>query len=291
MRAISFCGWPWRERCYRRRARRATVRRAKTVKMHVVTSRLSKQHLDQYDRDGILFPVQVFSADEAALFRCELESIAGNCGADSPKRLDGLHLFFDWAYRLVTHDALLDAVEDVLGSDILVDGTLVFYKPPQDSSYISWHQDSVYSGWHLTPSTSAWIALTASHPSNGCMRVIPGSHKQGVLDHANARDASNLLFRGERVHTVDESRAVDVVLQPGEMSFHHSNLIHGSNPNTSDEPRIGFIVRFVTNQIQHQDRPLLRVRGGADCSHLNLAQPPTDLNQQNAFAAWRAYNG
>lgn len=258
--------------------------------MHVVTTSLSRQHLDQYERDGIVFPVKVLSVDEAAFFRGALESIAGNCEAGTLKRLDGLHLFFDWAYRLVTHDALLNTVEDILGGDILIDGTLVFYKPPQDSSYVSWHQDSVYSGWHLTPSTSAWIALTASHPSNGCMRVIPGSHKQGVLDHANAHDDSNLLFRGERVQTVDESCAVDVVLQPGEMSLHHSNLIHGSNPNTSDEPRIGFIVRFVTNRIQHQGRPLLRVRGEADCSHLILAEPPTKMEQHNAFSAWRSYN-
>jgi hypothetical protein len=260
------------------------------VKVNVVTTSLSSKQLNQYDRDGIVFPVRVLPVDEAALFRGELESVAGNCEAGTLKRLDGLHLFFDWAYHLVTHDALLNAVEDVLGSDILIDGTLVFYKPPQDSSYVSWHQDSVYSGWHLTPSTSAWIALTASHPSNGCMRVIPGSQKQGVLDHANARDDSNLLFRGERVQTVDESLAVDVVLQPGEMSLHHSNLIHGSNPNTSDEPRIGFIVRFVTNRIQPQERPLLRVRGEADCSHLTLAEPPCEMDQQNAFTAWRACN-
>jgi hypothetical protein len=260
------------------------------VKVHVVTNGLSRQHLNQYERDGILFPVKVLSDDEAARFRCELESIADNCGAGTMKRLDGLHLFFDWAYHLVTHDALLNAVEDILGGDILVDGTLVFYKPPQDSSYVSWHQDSVYSSWHLTPSTSAWIALTASHPSNGCMRVIPGSHLQGVLAHADGRDDSNLLYRGERVQTVNESRAVDVVLQPGEMSLHHSNLIHGSNPNTSDEPRIGFIVRFVTNRIQPQDRPLLRVRGEADCSHLNLAEPPEEMDQQSALSAWRAYN-
>jgi non-heme Fe2+,alpha-ketoglutarate-dependent halogenase len=260
------------------------------VKVNVVTTNLSSQQLNQYDRDGIVFPVSVLSVDEATLFRGELESVAGNCEVGTLKRLDGLHLFFDWAYQLVTHDALLNAVEDILGGDILIDGTLVFYKPPQDSSYVSWHQDSVYSGWHLTPSTSAWIALTTSHPSNGCMRVIPGSHKQGVLDHANASDDSNLLFRGERVQTVDESLAVDVVLQPGEMSLHHSNLIHGSNPNTSDEPRIGFIVRFVTNRIQPQERPLLRVRGEADCSHLRLAEPPCEMDQQNAFTAWRACN-
>jgi non-haem Fe2+, alpha-ketoglutarate-dependent halogenase len=261
-------------------------------KAHGVTTELSTQQINQYDGDGIVFPVKVFSADDVFMFRCALESIANGCGEGALKRFDSLHLFFDWAYRLVTHDALLNAVEDILGGDILIDGTLVFFKPPKDSSYVSWHQDSVYSGWHLTPSISAWIALTASHPANGCMRVIPGSHRQGLLEHDNVRDDPNLLNkRGERIAMdVDESRAVDVVLQPGEMSLHHSTIIHGSNANTSDEPRIGFIVRFVTNQTTNRDRPLLRVRGTADCSHLSLAEPPSEMNQQAAISAWRAFS-
>ncbi|HEX8843172.1 MAG TPA: phytanoyl-CoA dioxygenase family protein [Pyrinomonadaceae bacterium] len=256
-----------------------------------MTTSLSRQQLDQYDRDGILFPIKVFSADEVSLFRSAFESIANNCGEGSLKRFDSLHLFFDWAYQLITHDALLNAVEDVLGGDILIDGTLIFYKPPQDCGYASWHQDSVYSGLHLTPSISAWIALTPSHPLNGCMRVLPGSHKQGVLDHDNVRDDPNLLnLRGERVKAVvDESRVVDVVLQPGEISLHHSNIVHGSKPNTSDEPRIGFIVRFLTNRTTNRDRALLRVRGEADCSHLRLAEPPGEMDQQTAFSAWRAF--
>ncbi|MCI0590477.1 MAG: phytanoyl-CoA dioxygenase family protein [Gammaproteobacteria bacterium] len=253
-----------------------------------MTTRLSGQQLIQYDRDGIVFPIKVFSADEVSLFRGALESIANNYGEGSLKRFDSLHLFFDWAHHLVTHDALLDAVEDILGGDIVIFGTLVFFKPPKDSSYVSWHQDSVYSGLHLTPSTSAWIALTPSHRANGCMRVIPGSHKQGLLDHANVRDDPNLLRRGERVKmVVDESQAVDIELQPGEMSLHHSTIVHGSNPNTSDKPRIGFIVRFVTNRITNRDRPMLRVRGEADCSHLCFAEPPLEMDQQSAIAAWR----
>jgi non-haem Fe2+, alpha-ketoglutarate-dependent halogenase len=251
---------------------------------------LSRQQLDRYHRDGIVFPVEVCSPGEASAFRHDLQSIADNCKGALSKRLDSLHLFFPWAYRLATRDELLTAVESILGADILIDGTLVFYKPPQDSSYVSWHQDSVYSGWHLTPSTSAWIALTHSNRANGCMRVIPGSHEQGLLNHDNAKDDSNLLRRGERVATVvDESAALDVVLQPGEMSLHHSNIVHGSNPNKSDGPRIGFIVRFVTDRIENRGRQVLRVRGQADCSHLTLAQPPLDTSQETAFSAWREF--
>jgi hypothetical protein len=265
--------------------------RNESDKVSDVVSGLSQEQLDRYRRDGIVFPVEVFSPDEAEHFRAALESIASQYAEGTLKRLDGLHLFFEWAYQLVSHERLLDAIESVLGRELLIDGTLVFYKPPQASNYVSWHQDSVYSGWHLTPSVSAWIALTASHQANGCMRVIPGSHLQGPLDHANARDHSNLLFRGERVEAVDELRAVDVVLRPGEMSLHHSNLVHGSNPNTSNEPRIGFIVRFVTNQIARRDRPVMRVRGEGDCSHLILAEPPLKMDQRAALSAWVSLNG
>ena len=252
---------------------------------------LSRQQLEQYERDGVVFPVRVFSAAEAGRFRAALDSLSDQCGAGVIKRFDNLHLFFDWAHRLVTHDALLDAVEGVLGQDILVEATVVFYKPPRDAGYVSWHQDSAYSDWHLTPTVSAWIALTASHRANGCMRVVPGSHKQGLLAHSNSRDGANLLFRGERVAVGDESRAVDVVLRPGEMSLHHSTIVHGSNPNTSDEPRVGFIVRYVTSRVGDRTRSLLRVRGRADCSHLRLAPPPAHTDPDEAFAAWRASEG
>src|SRR5713226_1169904 len=252
----------------------------------IVDPAITEDQLNRYQRDGVIFPIRVFSAAEASVFRGALDSVVEQCEGDPLRRLGNLHLFFDWAYRLVTHDALLNAIESVLGNDLLIDGTLVFYKRPQDFSYVSWHQDSVYSGWHLTPSTSAWIALSASHPANGCMRVIPGSHAYGQLKHVNVRDDSNLVRRGERVETVDEAAALDVVLQPGEMSLHQSTIVHGSNPNLSAEPRIGFIVRFVTSKITNRDRALLRVRGQADCSHLRLAPPPIEMDEQSALAAW-----
>jgi len=242
----------------------------------------------RYEQDGIVFPVSVLSADEVSENRNALDSIAARCGEGSLKRFDNLHLFFPWAYRLATHDTLLNVVESFLGPDIVIDGTLVFYKPAHDGSYASWHQDSVYSGWHLTPSISAWIALTSSNRNNGCMRAIPGSHKLGLLEHDNVQNDPNLLNRrGERVRMdVKDSDAIDIVLRPGEMSLHHTNLVHGSNPNTSDGPRIGFIVRFVTNRTTNRDRLVVHARGDADCSHLRLAQPPVSEDMESAIAEW-----
>jgi ectoine hydroxylase-related dioxygenase (phytanoyl-CoA dioxygenase family) len=250
---------------------------------------LSPASVERYANEGVLFPIRVLSAAEVVRYRDALESVAAGCGEGYRRRFDNLHLFFPWAYRLATSEGLLDAVESVLGPDLVVDGTLVFYKPPHDASYASWHQDSVYSGWHLTPSVSAWIALTPSERANGCMRVIPGSHKDGLLEHDNVLGDPHLLNRrGERLRNdVDESLAVDVTLQPGEMSLHHTNVVHGSNPNGSAGPRIGFIVRFVTSLTTNRDRRVMRVRGDADCSHLRLASPPVEESLQIAVTKWR----
>ena len=253
--------------------------------------KLSKQQLKDYERDGFLFPIDVFSAAEVATFRNAFEALIESSRHCSPKRFDRLHLFFGWAHQIVTHDVLLDVVEAILGDDILVYGTLVLSKQPHDSRYASWHQDSFYSGLHLTPSTSAWIALTPSHSGNGCMRVIPGSHKLGSLDHENVSDDPHLLNRrGERIKVdVDESSAIDVVLQPGQLSLHQSTIVHGSTPNTSAEPRIGFIARFVTSQMQNPNTRLLRVRGNGDCRHLDLATPPS-LNPEATLSSWLAFS-
>ena len=254
-----------------------------------MSASLATESVERYGREGILFPIGVLSDAEVARYREALEAVAASCRGDGyRRRFDNLHLFFPWAYRLATNEALLNAVESILGPDLVIDGTLVFYKPPHDSSYASWHQDSVYSGWHLTPSVSAWIALTPSERSNGCMRVIPGSHQDGLLDHDNIVDPDLLNRRGERLRDdVDESRAVDVVLGPGEMSLHNANVVHGSNANQSKGPRIGFIVRFVTTQTTRRDRRVMRVRGEGDCSHLRLASPPVDEDLRTSVMKWR----
>jgi ectoine hydroxylase-related dioxygenase (phytanoyl-CoA dioxygenase family) len=254
-----------------------------------MANKLSKQQLTQYERQGIVFPIKVLSSEEVAYFYSEFETFIKSC--DSGRRLDNLHLFFEWANRLVTHDAVLDAIQAVLGRDILVYGSLIFYKPPRNSGYVPWHQDSVYSGLHLTPSISAWIALTHSNSANGCMRVIPKSHKGGLLNHVNVVDEANMTERGEQVAAaINEAEALDVVLQPGEMSLHHNTIVHGSRPNTSSEPRIGFIVRFVTDQVMSRAWPMLRVRGKADCSHLTLAEPRLGTDQRAAFEAWNEFS-
>jgi ectoine hydroxylase-related dioxygenase (phytanoyl-CoA dioxygenase family) len=230
---------------------------------------LSSSQVGDYERDGILFPVRVLTDDEVARFRREFAPlVSGLEGRAQPIRQP--HLSLPWASELATHPAVADAAESVLGPDVLVHSTIIFFKRPGDGGYVSWHQDGLYATLRAPRLTSAWIALSASTVENGCMRVIPGSHHQGIVPHAEKPSEGNLLRHGQAVEGVDETLARDVVLQPGEMSLHHGDIVHGSSPNRSPEERIGFIVRFVTPAVEKADHPLIRVRGTAPCPHLDL---------------------
>ena len=145
---------------------------------------LSAEQLERYQRDGILFPVPVLSPAETARFRAAFEELAARLGGRPvAQALGHTQLYFRWAYDLATHPAILDAVEDVLGPDILVWTVSIFPKYPRDAGYISWHQDGTYWGLDSTQVTTAWVALTDSVVENGCMRVVPGSHQSPILPH------------------------------------------------------------------------------------------------------------
>lgn len=252
----------------------------------MATNSLSTEQVARYETDGVLFPVPALARDEVTRARDAFDEIDARSGG----RLEyaaWLHLFFRWAYDLATHPSVLDAVESVIGQDILASSTLILCKHPRSASHTSWHQDGAYSGLHLTPTTSAWIALSDSDAERGCMRVIPGSHGRDILPHTEARASGDLLRRGGSVRLdVNERDARDVVLRAGEMSLHHSKIVHGSKPNRAGEKRIGFIVRYVTPQFKHAAAPVVRARGGGDCSHFDLLREPPGEDIDQSFAAW-----
>jgi non-haem Fe2+, alpha-ketoglutarate-dependent halogenase len=172
------------------------------------------------------------------------------------------HLLLTWLNALV-HDArILDPVERILGPNLLCWGASFFAKRANDPGMVTWHQDSTYWGLSKPDIVTAWVAFTPSHRENGCMRLIPGSHTVDQLPHRDTYDPNNLLTRGQEVAVeVDESKAVDVVLAPGQFSLHHVRLVHGSEPNTSDEPRIGFAIRYLPTYVK-------QVSGNADSATL-----------------------
>ena len=161
------------------------------------------------------------------------------------------HLLFPFLADLVRHPKILDAIEDLLGPDILCWSSNFFIKEATDPAFVSWHQDSTYWGLSSPDVATAWVALTPSNAANGAMAVIPNSHKLDQMPHRDTFHRHNLLTRGQEIAVeVDERQAVMLTLQPGEMSLHHVRLIHGSDPNPSAKRRIGFAIRYLPTHVR-----------------------------------------
>ena len=206
--------------------------------------RLTAAQQEAYERDGFVAPIDIFSPAEAADIRGALEEAErrwpeGMAGANR----NNAHYVLP-ALDAITHDSrILDAVEDLIGPDILVAGTTLFIKEPETKGFISWHQDARYIGLEPHDWVTGWLAISNVTEENGCMRMIPGSHKAPLAEHVDTYGEDNLLTRGQTVPDVDEHAAVAVPLKPGQLSLHHPRIVHGSGPNMSGERRIGFAMQ------------------------------------------------
>jgi non-heme Fe2+,alpha-ketoglutarate-dependent halogenase len=256
-----------------------------------VTKILTQDQIAAYRRDGYLAPVQVMGEAEAQVLRGRLETIEAGMGG--PLRGDlrhKAHLLFPFLAELIRHPAILDAVEDLLGPDLLCWNTNFFIKEAETPSFVSWHQDSTYWGLSAPDVCTAWVALTPSNADNGAMAVIPATHTRDQIPHRDTFDRHNLLTRGQEVAVeVDEAEAVPLVLRPGEMSLHHVRLVHGSPPNPSLDRRIGFAIRYIPtsiHQLEGTDSATL-VRGEDRFHYFELEPRPQRDMQDDMLALHR----
>ncbi len=243
------------------------------------STRLSPDQIALFRERGILHPLPALSGDEAAALHDRYQAHAGVIkGRNNQKP----HLLYTWLDALVRDARILDPVESLLGPDLLCWGAQFFAKPAGDAAYVSWHQDATYWGLSSPDVVTAWVALTPSTRESGCMQVVPGTHRAQV-PHEDRFDDANLLSRGQEVAVkVDPASVVDVELQPGQMSLHHVLLFHGSEPNRSTWPRIGFAIRYVPTHVRQlspiRDSALL-VRGSDRFGHFEAEQSPeSDLH-------------
>jgi hypothetical protein len=211
---------------------------------------LSAEQRSRYDRDGVLHPVRVMAEADADTLRGRMEDCEARRGRlhYAPKP----HLVLPFVADLVRHPAILDAVESIIGPDILLWDSSFIVKEPGDGKRVSWHQDLTY--WGLEPVegvVSIWLALAPATVESGAMKMIPGSHLGPIRPHRDTFAADNILTRGQEIaEEIDESRAIDILLRPGEMSLHHGRVFHGSQPNRSADRRIGFNAQYIAARVR-----------------------------------------
>jgi ectoine hydroxylase-related dioxygenase (phytanoyl-CoA dioxygenase family) len=233
---------------------------------------LSPAEIERYRETGIVVPRYRVPDRKIAALRATLDRlIAANPGV-RPERLvsahiegrnaEGVHGSGDFL-DLARDPAILDLVEQAIGPDIVLWGCQIFCKPGGDGMEVPWHQDGHY--WPIRPlaTCTVWIALDQSVIENGCLRVIPGSHRTKALyDHMREDRTDVVLTQRVQDGLFDPATAVDIELQPGELSMHDVYLIHGSNPNRSPKRRAGVAIRYMPAS-SHFDRGLMERSGQA----------------------------
>lgn len=217
-----------------------------------MTKLLSQEQVDQYHNSGFVSPVNILNDDEITKSLNEIESFEKETGRpiDFPHK-SRCHQLFSWADYLVHHPKILDAVEDIIGPNILCYHATLWVKPAQSNSFVRWHQDGTYFFLDPAKHVTAWVAITAADEEAGCMQVIPGSHKNDFIDHNDDTDPNNMIPRGQGLAIdVDTKAAVSMPLQPGQMSLHHTKLFHASFNNRRDTRRIGFGISYIPTEVK-----------------------------------------
>jgi non-heme Fe2+,alpha-ketoglutarate-dependent halogenase len=214
--------------------------------------KLTAAQIDQYHRDGYVYPIDAFGAEQARCYRAAMEKFEAAQSTELTKGHNFKpHLLFTWVDEIVHHPAILDAVEDLIGPNIRLFHLSVWPKNAGDPAYVSWHQDATYFGLEPAVQVTAWVALTEASINAGCMEVIPGSHKLGQLSHAERVDAKhNLLSRGQTITVdFDKSRTAFMPVSAGQFSLHHTHLVHNSRPNFTDDRRIGLGLSYIPTEV------------------------------------------
>jgi len=256
-------------------------------------SSLTVKQIQQYQDEGYVSPIDVLSKDEAKEIRDEIENIEKKW----PNELEGLgrnyvHLISPVFNKICCKPKILDAVESIIGQNILICGTTLFIKNPNEKGFVSFHQDAKYIGLEPYNWVTAWIAVTDANEENGCMRMWAGSHKENIKEHNQKFDENNLLTRGQTVENVPISETKPVILKAGQMSLHHPVVVHGSGLNKSNDRRIGFVVQSYigTNVDQVLGKMYVQLARGKDSFnyHENVTRPVELMNEEDILLRKKA---
>jgi ectoine hydroxylase-related dioxygenase (phytanoyl-CoA dioxygenase family) len=249
---------------------------------------LAAQDVERFHQDGVIGAFPALSHEEVTHLRGRLEAFETRMG-ESLGNLPGqvrakTHLLFPWMNQLVRNPRILDAVESILGKNLLVYHVTCWLKDPGDGTFVTWHQDGAYFNLEPAEHITAWVALSEATEQSGCMRFIPGSHSTGALAHEKGQTDNNLLSNGQQVAGIDGAGAIAVPVPAGHFSLHHTHILHASSPNNSSDRRIGIGISYIPTHVQFSGNTRVtatQVRGVDEYKYFDAeAAPSSEYDEQ-----------
>ena len=241
---------------------------------------------ERFTRDGFVFPLDAIAPARAAEYRRMFTALEDRIEAHRIGRrgqVNHVHAVLPFVNEIARNVRILDAVEALIGPDILVWDSTFIIKEARSTGFVSWHQDVSYWGLEdVSAVVSAWLALGPVSRANGCMQFVPGSHRHGLVAHSEEYADENILSRGQVVQAIiAEDDVVHAELKPGQFSLHHGLVMHSSPANRSDGRRWGLVINYVAARNRQVVAPAdlaTPVRGEDRYGHFgHLPEPEADL--------------
>ena len=257
---------------------------------------LTQEQVASYRYNGFLFPVPALTADEVATCLAGLARLENELGcavADADvKWRSHAYAHSPWFNDLIRHPRILDAVEDVIGPNILVWTSTFFIKEPHSPTFAAWHQDGTYFGLEPKEQICAWVALTDASAEAGCMEQLSFRGEPRQYHHAALGLANSINRAGQTiVQPFDDSAPVAMALRAGEFSLHHELAVHRSAPNNAAHRRVGIGLNYIPTHVRVEGPVRLKamlVRGEDRYGHFDLVEPPSAERDATALSVHQA---
>jgi hypothetical protein len=253
---------------------------------------LTQAQVDSYHTNGFLFPIPALTPDEVAICLAGLHRLEADLGcpiADADiKWRSHAYAHSPWFNNLIRHPRILDAIEDVIGPNILVWTSTFFIKEPNSPTFAAWHQDGTYFGLEPQEQVNAWVALTDATAEAGCMEMLSSHGAPRQLHHAALGLAHSINRAGQTITgAFDDADPVAMALPTGSFSLHHELAVHRSAPNRAAHRRIGIGLNYIPTHVR-VNSPIrlmaMLVRGEDTYGHFDLIDPPAAERDAAALA-------
>lgn len=253
---------------------------------------LTQAQKDFYHHEGYLLGLPpIYSREEMAKMNAELPQLLALLQpGETAKDIREWHETSHFLYDIVMNPRIHDLVEGILGPNFFIWGSSFFIKEPFSASTVGWHQDAYY--WPMEPhhTVTVWLAFDDVDAENGGMKLIPGTHRHGIIKHRRSEQTTSILTLELESGSFSEETSVQFELKAGEISMHDDRAVHGSPANPSARRRAGLTIRYSGTNVKNDlsVNPNFKAylcRGVDDFRHNPSGPVPTERFARPSFKA------